>query len=172
MNYSLWIVPRVMPYSIQFINNYKFLLWPLPGPALLLFFPSPASPPLWFCTWREMARDASCCCWLRCLLIILLQTIQKHKHVINSTPTTRAILYPNVLICFKGLREERLSATVSRKSNPEITSRCLLKAFSLSCRSWISTEILLLSCFNRCCLTLFQLNCVLLYLKAVTQKEV
>ena len=131
MNCSLWTCSRsLMPYSIQFINNYKFLLWPLPGPALLLFFPSPASPPLWFCTWWEMVRNASCCCWLRCLLTILLQTIEKHKRKINSTPTTRAILYPNVLICFKGLREERLSATVSRKSDPEITSRCLLKSFS------------------------------------------
>ena len=43
---------------------------------------------------------------------------------------TRAIPYPNFLICFKGLRKERLSATVSRKSDPEITSRCLLKSFS------------------------------------------
>ena len=118
-----------------------------------------------------MVRNVSCCCWLRCLLTVLLQTIDKHKRKINSTPTTRAILYPNVLICFKGLREERWSATVSRKSDPEITSRCLLKSFSMSCcRSWISTEIL--PRFNRCHLTLSQLNCVSLYLKAVTQKEV
>ena len=26
-----------MPYRIQFINNCKFILWPLPGPAFLLF---------------------------------------------------------------------------------------------------------------------------------------
>ena len=39
MNCSLWTCSKsFMPYSIQFINNYKFLLQPLPGPALLLFF--------------------------------------------------------------------------------------------------------------------------------------
>ena len=32
-------------HSIQFINNYKFLLWPLAGHAFLLFF---LSPTLWF----------------------------------------------------------------------------------------------------------------------------
>ena len=164
MNCSLWICSKsLMPYSIQFISNYKFLLRSFLGPAFLLFFLSPTSPPFWFCMWWEMMRNASCCCWLHCLLIVLLQTIQKHKHIINSTPITRAIPYPNVLIYFKGLREERLSATVSRKSDPEITSRCLLKAFNISCcRSWISTEIL--PWLNRCCLTLSQLNCVLLYL--------
>ena len=174
MNRSLWTCSKsLMPYSIQVINNYQFLLRPLPRPAFLLFFLSPTSRPFWFCTWREMVRNASCCCWLRCLLTVLLQTRRKHKRKINSTPITRAILYSNVLICFTVLREKRLSATVSRKSDPEIISRCLLKAFNISCcGSWISTEILLLSCFNRCCLTLFQLNCVLLYLKAVTQKEV
>ena len=89
--------------------------------AFHLFFLSPTSPPFWFCTWWEMVRNASCCCWLHCLLIVLLQTIQKHKHIINSTSITRAISYPNVLIS-------------------------LLKAFNISCcRSWISTEILLLS---------------------------
>ena len=152
MNCSLWICSKsLMPYSIQFTNNYKFLLHPLPGPASLLFFLSPTSHNFWFCTWWEMVRNASCCGWLHCLLIVLLQTIQKHKHVINSTPINRAIPYPNVLICFKGLREERW-ATVSRKSGPEITSWCLLKAFSISCfRSWISTEIL--PWFNRCHLT-------------------
>ena len=118
-----------MPYSMQFSNNYKFLLWPLPGPASLLFVLSPTCHPFWFCMWWETVRNASCCCWLHCLLIVLLQTIQKHKHKINSTSITRAIRYPNVLIRFKGLREER-SATVSRKSGPEITSRCLLKSFS------------------------------------------
>ena len=42
MNYSLWTCSKsLMPYSIQFINNYKFLLQPLPGPAFLLFFLSP-----------------------------------------------------------------------------------------------------------------------------------
>ena len=42
MNCSLLTCSKsFMPYSIQFINNYKFLLWPLPGPAFLLFFLSP-----------------------------------------------------------------------------------------------------------------------------------
>ena len=42
MNCSLWTCSKIlMPYSIQFINNYKFLLWPLSGPAFLLFFLSP-----------------------------------------------------------------------------------------------------------------------------------
>ena len=42
MNCSLWTCSKsLMPYSIQFINNYKFLLWPLLGPAFLLFFLSP-----------------------------------------------------------------------------------------------------------------------------------
>ena len=42
MNYSFWICSKsLMPYSIQFINNYKFLLQPLLGPAFLLFFLSP-----------------------------------------------------------------------------------------------------------------------------------
>ena len=41
MNCSLWTCPKsLMPCSIQFINNYKFLLRPLPGP-FLLFFLSP-----------------------------------------------------------------------------------------------------------------------------------
>ena len=171
MNHSLWTCSKsLMPYSIQFISNCKFLLWPLPGPGFLLFFLSPTSPPFWFCTWWEMVRNASCCCWLHCLLIVFLQSIQKHKHIINSTPITRAIPYPNVLIRFKGLGEERLSATISRKSDPEISLRCFLKAFNISyCRSRISTEIL--PWFNRCYLTLSQLNCVLLYMKATTQKE-
>ena len=170
MNCSLWICSKsLMPYSIQFISNYKFLLRPFLGPAFLLFFLSPTSPPFWFCTWWEMVRNASCCCWLLCHLIVL-QTTQKHKYIINGTPITRAIRYPNVLICFKGLKEERLSATVSRKYDPEITSRYLLKAFNTSCcRSWISTEIL--PWFNRCCSTLSKLNYVLLHLKVVTQKE-
>ena len=138
-NRSLWTCSKsLMPYSIQFTNNYKFLLRPLPGPAFLLLSLAPTSRPFWFCTWWEMVRNASCCCWLRCLLTILLQTIEKHKRKINSTPTTRAILYPNVLICFKGLREERWSATVSRKSDPEITSRCLLKPFSISGGIWVT----------------------------------
>ena len=39
MNCSLWTCSKsLMPYSIQFINNYKFLLQPLSGPAFLLFF--------------------------------------------------------------------------------------------------------------------------------------
>ena len=43
MNYSLWTCSKsLMSYNIQFINNYKFLLWPLPGPAFLLFFLCPA----------------------------------------------------------------------------------------------------------------------------------
>ena len=148
MNCALWTCSKsFMPYSIQFINNYQFLLQPWLGPALfLLFLSRTSSRPFWFCTWWEMARSASCCCWLCCLLIVLLQTRQKRKQIINSTSITRTIQHPNVLICFKGLREGRLSATVSRKSDPEITLRCLLKAFSISCcRSWISTEILLLS---------------------------
>ena len=42
MNCSLWTHSKsLMPYSIQFINNYTFLLWTLPGPAFLLFFLSP-----------------------------------------------------------------------------------------------------------------------------------
>ena len=163
MNCSLWTCSKsCMLYSIQFINNYKFLLWLLLEPAFRLFFLSPTSPPFWLCTWWEMVRNASCCCWLRFLLMVLFQTIQKHKHTINSTPITRAIPYPNVLICFKGWREERLSATVSRKSDPEITLRCLLKTFNISCcRSWISTEIL--PWFNRCCLTLSHLISVFFF---------
>ena len=45
--FKLWTVPSglvprdFMPYCIQFINNYKFLLRPSPGPAFLLFFLSP-----------------------------------------------------------------------------------------------------------------------------------
>ena len=36
MNCSLWTCSKnLMPYSIQFVNNYKFLLWPLLGPAFL-----------------------------------------------------------------------------------------------------------------------------------------
>ena len=42
---------------------------------------------------------------------LFFSSLQKHKHIINSIPITRAIPYPNVLICFKGLRKERLSAT-------------------------------------------------------------
>ena len=39
MNCSLWTCSKsLMPYSSQFINNYKCLLWPWPGPAFLLFF--------------------------------------------------------------------------------------------------------------------------------------
>ena len=39
MNCSLWTCSKsLIPYSIQFI---KFLLWPLPGLAFLLFFLSP-----------------------------------------------------------------------------------------------------------------------------------
>ena len=34
-----------MRYRIQFINNYTFLLRPLPGPAFLLFFLSPTTHP-------------------------------------------------------------------------------------------------------------------------------
>ena len=46
MNCSLWTFPKnLMPYSIQFINNYKFILQPLPGPAFLLFFLSPTGGP-------------------------------------------------------------------------------------------------------------------------------
>ena len=42
MNYFLWICSKsLMLYSIQFINNYKFILQPLPGPAFLFFFLSP-----------------------------------------------------------------------------------------------------------------------------------
>ena len=42
MNSSLWTCSKsLMSYSTQFINNYKFLLWPLLGPAFLLFFLSP-----------------------------------------------------------------------------------------------------------------------------------
>ena len=41
-NCSLWTCSRsLMPYSIQFINNYKFLSQPLLRPAFLLFFLSP-----------------------------------------------------------------------------------------------------------------------------------
>ena len=41
-NCSLWTCSNsLMPYRIQFINNYKFLLQPLSGPAFLLFFLSP-----------------------------------------------------------------------------------------------------------------------------------
>ena len=117
-----------------------------------------------------MARNAGCCCWLCCLLIILFQTRLKHKRVVNSTPKTRPIQYPKVLICFKGLREGRLSATVLWKSDPEITSRCFLKAFSISyCRSWISTDILLW--FNRHCLTLSQLNCVFYFWKLLHKRK-
>ena len=37
MNCSLWTCSKsLMPYSIQFINNYKFLLQPLLRPAFLL----------------------------------------------------------------------------------------------------------------------------------------
>ena len=106
MNCSLWICSKsLMPYSIQFINNYqKFLLQPLPRPAFVLFFRSPTSAPFWFCTWWEMVRNASCRCWLR-LLIVLLQTIQKHKHIVNSIPITRAIPYPNFLICKKDYQQ-------------------------------------------------------------------
>ena len=44
MNCALWTCSKsFMPYSIQFINNYKFLLWPLPGHAFLLFFLSPTT---------------------------------------------------------------------------------------------------------------------------------
>ena len=44
MNCSLWTFSKsLMPYIIQFINNYKFLLWPLWGPAFLLFFLSPTN---------------------------------------------------------------------------------------------------------------------------------
>ena len=44
MNCSLWTYSKsLMPYSIQFINNYKFLLWTLSGPAFLLFFLSPTT---------------------------------------------------------------------------------------------------------------------------------
>ena len=39
---SLWTCSKsLMPYSIQFINNYKFLLRSLLEPAFLLFFLSP-----------------------------------------------------------------------------------------------------------------------------------
>ena len=131
MSWSLWTCSKsLMPYSIQFINNYKFLLWHLPGPTFVLFFLFSTSPPFWFCTWWEMVRNVSCYFWLHCLLIVFLQTIQKQRHIINNTLITRAISYPNVLICFKGLSEEGLSATVSRKSDLEIISRCLLKAFN------------------------------------------
>ena len=42
MNCSLWTGSKtLMPYSIQFINNYKFLLQPLTRPAFLLVFLSP-----------------------------------------------------------------------------------------------------------------------------------
>ena len=42
MNCPLWTCSKsLMPYSIQFINNYNFLLWPLPEPAFLFFFLSP-----------------------------------------------------------------------------------------------------------------------------------
>ena len=42
MNCSIWTCSKsLMPYSIQFINNYKFLLQPLLGPAFLFFFLSP-----------------------------------------------------------------------------------------------------------------------------------
>ena len=45
MSWSLWTCSKsLMPYSIQFINNYKFLLQPLLGPAFLLFFLSPTMP--------------------------------------------------------------------------------------------------------------------------------
>jgi len=126
MNCSLWTCSKsLMPYSIQFINNYKFLLRPFLGPDFLLFFLSPTSPPFWFCMWWEMVRNASCCCWLHCLLIVLLQTIQKHKCKINSTPITRAIPYPNALICFKGLREERWISNGLKK----VWSRNYIKMF-------------------------------------------
>ena len=42
MNCPLWTGSKShMPYSIQFINNCKFILQPLLGPAFLLFFLSP-----------------------------------------------------------------------------------------------------------------------------------
>ena len=42
MNCSLWTCSKsLMPYSIQFINNYTFLLGRLPGPVFLLLFLSP-----------------------------------------------------------------------------------------------------------------------------------
>ena len=44
MNCSLWTCSEsLMPYNIQLINNYKFLLWPLLWPAFLLFLLSPAA---------------------------------------------------------------------------------------------------------------------------------
>ena len=44
MNCSLWTYSKsLMPYSIQFISNYKFILLPLSGPAFLLFFLSPTA---------------------------------------------------------------------------------------------------------------------------------
>ena len=46
MNCSLWTCSKsLMPYSIQFIKNYKFLLQTLLGPAFLLFFLSPTYDP-------------------------------------------------------------------------------------------------------------------------------
>ena len=43
MSCSLWTYSKSpMPYSIQFINNCKFLLQPLAGPAFLFFFLPPA----------------------------------------------------------------------------------------------------------------------------------
>ena len=172
MNCSLRTCSKsLMPYSIQFINNYKLILRVLPGPAFFFYFSCLLHLPFF-----DFAHDEK---WWEMLVAVVglivswsfFSRLYRNTHVINSTPITRAIPYPNVLICFTVLIEERLSATVSRISDSEITSRCLLKAFNVSCcRSWISTEIL--PWFNRCCLTLSQLNCVLLYLKAVTQKEV
>ena len=44
MNCSIWTCSKSLtPDSIQFINNYKFLLQPLLGPACLLFFLSPTT---------------------------------------------------------------------------------------------------------------------------------
>ena len=121
----LWTVPSglvpksLMPYSIQFINNYKFLLWPLPGPAFLLFFLSPTG---WgqfsFASWLPERR----CAWnlfLRCRpqdiswgqlsfkeprALWIEVPVSNGDHVLVTHNVRKAAAFFHVLLCFLGAR--------------------------------------------------------------------
>ena len=112
------LVPKsLMPYSIQFINNYKFFLRPLLGPAFLLFFLSPTG---WgqfsFASWLPERH----CAWnlfLRCRpqdiswgqlsfkeprALWIEVPVSKSDHVVVTDNVHKAAALFHALLCFLG----------------------------------------------------------------------
>ena len=77
INCSLWTCSKsLMPYSIQFINNYTFLLHPLPGPAFLFFFLSSTS--------EKGKYSATTCMWNIKIIQMNINAKQKQTHRYRS----------------------------------------------------------------------------------------